>query len=104
MHDVTSIAALQESLQQLDYVAERGLATAIYLATKMRRPLFLEGEAGVGADGQLAGQDGGCRARGAGAGILGATALGLVASVFGGTRRLISAPCAPAAASGPSCW
>lgn len=48
MHDVTSIAALQESLQQLDYVAERGLATAIYLATKMRRPLFLEGEAGVG--------------------------------------------------------
>jgi SulP family sulfate permease len=37
-------------------------------------------------------------ARGAGAGILGATALGLVASVFGGTRRLISAPCAPAAA------
>jgi SulP family sulfate permease len=37
-------------------------------------------------------------ARGAGAGILGATALGLVASVAGGTRRLISAPCAPAAA------
>jgi SulP family sulfate permease len=37
-------------------------------------------------------------ARGAGAGILGAVALGLVASVFGGTKRLISAPCAPAAA------
>jgi len=37
-------------------------------------------------------------ARGAGAGILGATALGLVASVLGGTKRLISAPCAPAAA------
>jgi len=37
-------------------------------------------------------------ARGAGAGILGATALGLVASVSGGTKRLISAPCAPAAA------
>jgi sulfate permease, SulP family len=36
--------------------------------------------------------------RGAAAGILGATALGLVASVAGGTRRLISAPCAPAAA------
>jgi SulP family sulfate permease len=36
--------------------------------------------------------------RGAGAGILGATALGLVASVFGGTRRLISGACAPAAA------
>jgi SulP family sulfate permease len=35
---------------------------------------------------------------GALAGILGATALGLVASTFGGTDRLISAPCAPAAA------
>jgi len=37
-------------------------------------------------------------ARGAGAGILGATALGLVAALTGGTKRLISAPCAPAAA------
>ena len=35
---------------------------------------------------------------GALAGILGATALGLIASLFGGTDRLISAPCAPAAA------
>lgn len=35
---------------------------------------------------------------GALAGILGATALGLIASTFGGTDRLISAPCAPAAA------
>ena len=35
---------------------------------------------------------------GALAGILGATALGLVAPTFGGTDRLISAPCAPAAA------
>jgi len=37
-------------------------------------------------------------AYGALAGILGATALGLVASVAGGTKRLITAPCAPAAA------
>jgi len=37
-------------------------------------------------------------AEGALAGILGATALGLVASTFGGTQRLITAPCAPAAA------
>ena len=37
-------------------------------------------------------------AQGAIAGILGVTALGLVAGAFGGTRRLISAPCAPAAA------
>ncbi len=35
---------------------------------------------------------------GALAGILGAAALGLIAPVFGGTDRLISAPCAPAAA------
>ncbi|OHC72816.1 MAG: cyclic nucleotide-binding protein [Rhodocyclales bacterium RIFCSPLOWO2_02_FULL_63_24] len=37
-------------------------------------------------------------ALGALAGILGATAIGIVASSFGGTSRLISAPCAPAAA------
>ncbi|HZD09867.1 MAG TPA: MoxR family ATPase [Candidatus Binatia bacterium] len=48
MPNITSIDALQKSLQELDYVAERGLATAIYLATRLRRPLFLEGEAGVG--------------------------------------------------------
>jgi len=35
---------------------------------------------------------------GALAGILGTTALGLIASTFGGTNRLITAPCAPAAA------
>ena len=35
---------------------------------------------------------------GALAGILGATALGLIAPTFGGTDRLISSPCAPAAA------
>jgi SulP family sulfate permease len=37
-------------------------------------------------------------AQGAMAGILGATALGLVAPAFGGSQRLITAPCAPAAA------
>lgn len=37
-------------------------------------------------------------AQGAVAGILGATALGLLAATFGGTDRLITAPCAPAAA------
>ncbi len=37
-------------------------------------------------------------AQGAVAGIVGAIALGIVASLFGGTPRLISAPCAPAAA------
>lgn len=37
-------------------------------------------------------------AQGAIAGILGVTLLGLIAALFGGTQRLISAPCAPAAA------
>jgi len=31
-----------------DYVADRALATVLFLSLKMRRPLFLEGEAGVG--------------------------------------------------------
>jgi MoxR-like ATPase len=35
-------------LAQADYVAERSLATAVFLALRMKRPLFLEGEAGVG--------------------------------------------------------
>lgn len=38
------LIALREQL----YVADRGLATAIFLALKLKRPLFLEGEAGVG--------------------------------------------------------
>jgi MoxR-like ATPase len=43
-----SVEAVQEALSVQDYVAERGLATSIYIALKMRKPLFLEGEAGVG--------------------------------------------------------
>ena len=35
-------------LAKADYVAERSLATAVFLALRMKRPLFLEGEAGVG--------------------------------------------------------
>jgi MoxR-like ATPase len=35
-------------LNSQNYVASRGLATAVFLALAMRRPLFLEGEAGVG--------------------------------------------------------
>jgi MoxR-like ATPase len=35
-------------LADADYVAERSLATAVFLALRMRKPLFLEGEAGVG--------------------------------------------------------
>lgn len=43
-----SIDELQQTLRDCNYVADRGLATAIYLALKLQRPLFLEGEAGVG--------------------------------------------------------
>lgn len=43
-----SIDELQTALREQQYVADRGLATAIYLALKLERPLFLEGEAGVG--------------------------------------------------------
>jgi MoxR-like ATPase len=35
-------------LRERNYIAERGLATSLYLALKLNRPLFLEGEAGVG--------------------------------------------------------
>ena len=43
-----SIDELQTLLAQELYVAERGLATSIYLALRLRRPLLIEGEAGVG--------------------------------------------------------
>jgi MoxR-like ATPase len=43
-----SIDELQDSLRDHLYIADRGLATAIYLSLKLKRPLFLEGEAGVG--------------------------------------------------------
>ena len=44
----TSIDSLQSALREQNYIAERGLATSLYLALKLNRPLFLEGEAGVG--------------------------------------------------------
>ena len=43
--------SIDDTLQLLSsgsYVADRALATVLYLALKMQRPLFLEGEAGVG--------------------------------------------------------
>jgi len=46
--EFASIDDLQAALRERRYVADRGLATAIYLALKLKRPLFLEGEAGVG--------------------------------------------------------
>jgi MoxR-like ATPase len=43
-----SIDETQTLLSSGDYVADRSLATALFLALAMKRPLFLEGEAGVG--------------------------------------------------------
>ena len=43
-----NVDAVLELLDRHDYVADRRLATSVFLALKMGRPLFLEGEAGVG--------------------------------------------------------
>jgi MoxR-like ATPase len=43
-----SIDAVAELLQSQGYIADRALSTVVFLALKMGRPLFLEGEAGVG--------------------------------------------------------
>src|SRR6185437_15641928 len=43
-----SVGATLDLLGRGNYVADRSLATAVYLALKLKRPLFLEGEAGVG--------------------------------------------------------
>ncbi len=43
-----SVDAVLALLDRHDYVADRRLATSVFLALKMGRPLFLEGEAGVG--------------------------------------------------------
>jgi MoxR-like ATPase len=45
---VTDPRALGERLAALGYLADEGLATAAFLALRLHRPLFLEGEAGVG--------------------------------------------------------
>jgi MoxR-like ATPase len=44
----SSIDDVQKLLRDQLYVSDRGLAVAIFLALKLQRPLFLEGEAGVG--------------------------------------------------------
>ena len=43
-----SIESVQELLRGQGYVADRSLAVPLFLALRLRRPLFLEGEAGVG--------------------------------------------------------
>jgi MoxR-like ATPase len=45
---IESIDQVPETLRQQLYIADRCLATSIFLALKLGKPLFLEGEAGVG--------------------------------------------------------
>ena len=44
----TSVGEVGAALAAHGYLADEGLTTAVYLAMRLRRPLFLEGEAGVG--------------------------------------------------------
>ncbi len=43
-----TIEDVQQWMAEHDYIAERSLATAVFLALKLQKSLFLEGEAGVG--------------------------------------------------------
>jgi MoxR-like ATPase len=45
---IGSVERVEEALRSEDYLPDRGLATAVFLALEMGRPLLLEGEAGVG--------------------------------------------------------
>jgi len=42
------VADLQAAMRELDYIAEPAIATAVYLARTMEKPLLIEGAAGVG--------------------------------------------------------
>jgi MoxR-like ATPase len=48
MDEVADVAEVSQALAAHQYVADDGLATAIFLALRLGRPLLLEGEAGVG--------------------------------------------------------
>jgi len=47
-HGLTSTDAIQHAFREHGYIAERSLATAVFLWLQLGRPLLLEGEAGVG--------------------------------------------------------
>jgi MoxR-like ATPase len=48
VEELRDIKQLEEALLGTSYLPDRGLATALFLALKVRKPLLLEGEAGVG--------------------------------------------------------
>ena len=45
---VASVEEVSAGLAEQDYLADEGLATAVFLGLRLQRPLFLEGDAGVG--------------------------------------------------------
>jgi MoxR-like ATPase len=45
---VETVDDVRSALAEYDYLADEGLATAVFLAIRLQRPLLLEGEAGVG--------------------------------------------------------
>jgi MoxR-like ATPase len=48
MNSERSLSELRTALDEVDYLVDDGLSMALYLATKLRQPLLLEGEPGVG--------------------------------------------------------
>ena len=46
--DINTVDDIRSSLDDYHYMANHGLATSIYLSLKMEKPIFLEGEPGVG--------------------------------------------------------
>ena len=48
MSAVASIEEVERRLRERRYIGDRSLATSIYLALQLQKPLFIEGEAGVG--------------------------------------------------------
>ena len=48
MHKTDTVDDIEALLKRGNYVADRALATSLFLSLRLTRPLFLEGEAGVG--------------------------------------------------------
>ena len=46
--ELDTIESVQETMRAHDYICDRSLATVIFLAMKLEKPILLEGEAGVG--------------------------------------------------------
>lgn len=48
INNITNKDQISESLSEVGYISNVGLSTAIYLTLKLKKPILLEGEAGVG--------------------------------------------------------